>query len=82
MQEQVKSNMSKSKKKEIAHKMSAGKTTKGEFYTQAGDRPNEGTGGEKARQAGPGMEKTKGEKSIQANKGGSFKLTKGTHKQR
>lgn len=58
---------------EYAHSMvNKGKKDEGEFYRMTGDRPHEGTGGEKARQAGRGMENTKGEKATQANKKGSF----------
>lgn len=51
----------------------------GEFYTQAGDRPHEGTSGERAKMAGKGDEKTKGEKGTQADTKGSFKETRAVH---
>jgi hypothetical protein len=63
-----------SKKKEIASKM--GGRTKGEFYTQAGDRPHEGTNGMRAKQTGSGSPASKGMKSTLAFKGGSFKVSK------
>ena len=44
----------------------------GEYYRMSGNRPYE-TGGERAKQAGPGMEKSHGEKSREADRSGSFK---------